>query len=82
MKYLVSLAGSNGVSGRMPIAQLGVRFKGRKRVDTTSPMLSQVVQNFRKRDTGEVPIDYDHAIETAAGSGVQCRRQVNRERAG
>jgi len=70
MKYLVSLAGSNGVSGRMPIKQLGVRFKGRKRVDTTSPMLSQVVQNFRKRDTGEVPIDYDHAIETAAGSGV------------
>src|ERR1035441_3326235 len=70
MKYLVSLAGSNGVSGRMPIAQLGIRYKGKQKIEITPAMLSQVVANFQKRDTGEVPIDYDHAIETAAASGV------------
>ena len=70
MEYLVSLAGSNGVSGRMPIAQLGIRYKGRQKVEITRPMLSEVWKNFQKRDTGEVPIDYDHGIETAAGSGV------------
>lgn len=32
-------------------------------------MLADVVANFRKRDTGEVPVDYDHAIEFAAGNG-------------
>src|ERR1019366_7597073 len=69
MKYLVSLAGSNGVSGRMPIAQLGIRYKGKQKIEITRAMLSQVVANFQKRDTGEVPIDYDHAIEVAAGSG-------------
>jgi phage I-like protein len=54
----------------MPIAQLGIRYKGKQKIEITRAMLSQVVANFQKRDTGEVPIDYDHAIETAAGSGV------------
>lgn len=69
MNYLISLAGSGGVSGRMPIAQLGVRYKGKQKIEITRVMLAEVVANFRKRDTGEVPIDYDHAMETAAGSG-------------
>ena len=55
---------------RLPIAQLGVRYKGKQRIEITRPMLAQVVANFRKRDTGQVPIDYDHSIETAAGSGA------------
>ena len=55
---------------RLPIAQLGVRYKGSQRVSITRDMLAQVVANFRKRDTGEVPIDYDHSIETAAGGGA------------
>ena len=54
---------------RLPIAQLGVRYKGKQKIEITRDMLSQVVANFRKRDTGEVPIDYDHAIEVSAGSG-------------
>jgi hypothetical protein len=58
-----------GAARRLPIAQLGVRYKGKQKVEITRPMLAQVVANFRKRDTGEVPIDYDHSIETAAGSG-------------
>jgi hypothetical protein len=58
-----------GVAKRLPIAQLGVRYKGKQKIEITRPMLAQVVANFRKRDTGEVPIDYDHSIEIAAGSG-------------
>ena len=54
---------------RLPIAQLGVRYKGKQKIEITRPMLAEVVANFNKRDTGEVPIDYDHAIELAAGSG-------------
>jgi hypothetical protein len=54
---------------RLPIAQLGVRYKGKQKIEITRPMLAEVVANFRKRDTGEVPIDYDHSIEMAAGSG-------------
>jgi len=54
---------------RLPIAQLGVRYKGKQKIEITRAMLAEVVANFRKRDTGEVPIDYDHSIETAAGSG-------------
>ncbi|HEY9141660.1 MAG TPA: phage protease [Bryobacteraceae bacterium] len=58
-----------GAAKRLPIAQLGVRYKGKQKIEITRPMLAEVVANFRKRDTGEVPIDYDHSIETAAGSG-------------
>jgi len=67
--YVISLASNGGKSGRIPIAQLGVRYKGKQKIEITPAMLADVVTNFRKRDTGEVPIDYDHAIETAAGSG-------------
>jgi len=59
----------NTYSSRLAIAQLGVRYKGKQRIEITRPMMSDMVKNFRKRDTGEVPIDYDHAIEIAAGSG-------------
>lgn len=58
-----------GAIKRLPIAMIGVRYKGKQKIEITRPMLDQVVENFRKRDTGEVPIDYDHAIEVAAGSG-------------
>src|ERR1035441_3938689 len=54
---------------RLPIAMMGVRYKGKQKIEITRPMLDQVVANHRKRDTGEVPIDYDHGIETAAGMG-------------
>ncbi len=53
----------------MPIAMLGVRYKGGQKIDITREMLSAVVANFRKLDTHKVPIDYDHAIEYAAGVG-------------
>ena len=58
-----------GATKRLPIAMIGVRYKGKQKIEITRPMLEQVVANFRKRETGEVPIDYDHAIEVAAGSG-------------
>ena len=58
-----------GAAKRLPIAMIGVRYKGKQKIEITRPMLEQVAANFRKRDTGEVPIDYDHAIEVAAGSG-------------
>ena len=68
--YLISLAGNGGTAGRIPLAQLGIRYRGKQKIEITRPMLAEVVANFRKRDTGEVPVDYDHAIEMAAGSGA------------
>ena len=67
--YVISLASNGGRSGRMPIAQLGVRYKGKQKIEITRPMLAEVVANFRERESGEVPADYDHAIEIAAGAG-------------
>jgi hypothetical protein len=72
MKYVIALSESGGKLSRMPLAQLGVRYKGKQRISITREMLADVVRNFRKRDTGEVPIDYDHAIEFAAGNGDPC----------
>jgi phage I-like protein len=67
--YAIALTAAMARTGRLPIAQLGVRYKGKQRIEITRSMLADVVKNFRKRDTGEVPIDYEHAIELAAGSG-------------
>lgn len=58
-----------GAPKRLPIAELGIRYKGSQKIEITRPMISEIVSNFRKRDTGQVPIDYDHSIETAAGNG-------------
>ena len=66
--YVIALS-MLGAEGRLPIAQLGIRYKGKQKIEITRPMLSQVVANFGKLDTGEVPVDYDHAIEIAAGGG-------------
>lgn len=52
-----------GAAKRLPIAQLGIRYKGKQRIEITRSMLSDVVKNFRKLDTGELPIDYEHGIE-------------------
>lgn len=46
---------------------IGVRYKGDQKFDITRALLSDVVANFRKRDTGELPVDYDHGSLTAAG---------------
>lgn len=58
-----------GAAKRLPIAMMGVRYKGSQKIEITRAMLDQVVANFRKRITGEVPIDYDHSMEFSAGSG-------------
>lgn len=67
LSYVIALSAA---AARMPIAQLGVRYKGKQKIEITRAMLADVVANFRKLDTGEVPIDYDHAIEIAAGGGA------------
>ncbi len=66
VSYAIALSAS---AARLPIAQLGVRYKGKQRIEITRSMMASVIANFKKRDTGEVPIDYDHAIEFAAGTG-------------
>ena len=43
--YLILAAGK---TGRMPIAQLGVRYKGKQKIEITRAMLADVVANFRK----------------------------------
>jgi Mu-like prophage I protein len=72
MKYVIVLSGNGGKLSRMPLAQLGVRYKGKHRIEITRLMMADVVRNFRKLDTGEVPVDYDHSIELAAGNGLPC----------
>lgn len=69
LQYVIALSAAVGAAARMPIAQLGVRYKGKQKIEITRAMLAEVVKNFAKLDTGEVPVDYDHAIEFAAGSG-------------
>lgn len=61
-------AGGEGLA-RVALAKIGTWFKGKQKIRITAEMLRQVVANFRKEGTGEVPIDYDHAIEYAAGEG-------------
>ncbi len=54
---------------RIPLAKIGKWFKGKIRFAITNADLAVIVQNFRKRKTGEVVIDFDHSTEYAAGSG-------------
>jgi hypothetical protein len=71
--YLIALSSDSGKSGRMPIAMLGIRYKGGQKVEITRPMLAEVIANFRKRDSKELPVDYEHASEepeVAAGGPV------------
>lgn len=60
-----------GAARRLPLAMLGVRYKGSQKIEITRAMLAEVVANFRKRDTKELPIDYEHASEEpeVAGGG-------------
>jgi phage I-like protein len=67
---LLSEAGEPGALVRIALAKIGTWWKGKQKIRITRDMLSQVVANFRKRPNGEVPIDYDHGIEYAAGSGA------------
>ena len=71
-KYVIALSGGGGKLSRVPLAQLGVRYQRKQRIEITPQMMADVVRNFRKLDTGEVPIDYDHSTEFAAGNGAPC----------
>jgi phage I-like protein len=71
-RFVILLAEDAGVAGelkRIALAMLGTWYKGKQKIAITKAMLADVVANFRKRGTGEVAIDYDHAIEFAAGAG-------------
>jgi phage I-like protein len=67
---LLSAPGEAGGLVRIALAKIGTWWKGKQKIRITREMLGQVVANFRKRANGEVPIDYDHGIEFAAGSGA------------
>jgi len=71
-RFVVLLAepGEPGQLVRIAIAKIGTWWKGKQKIRITREMLSQVVANFCKRPNGEVPIDYEHGIEFAAGSGA------------
>lgn len=58
---------------RIPIAMLGRWVKGHQKFSIGREDFAQIVANFRKRGTGEVVIDYEHASEfpqMAAGGPV------------
>jgi len=54
---------------RIPIVKIGRWYKGTQKVVITKADLADVVLNFRDRANGEIPVDYDHSIELAAGKG-------------
>ena len=71
MYLLIAAAGTAGSDGlvRIPVAMVAKGFKGKQKYSVTRGDLASVVKNFRKRGTGDLVIDYDHATEFAAGSG-------------
>lgn len=72
LHYCIVLA-ENGAAGRkrIPIAMLGIRYKGTQKIEITRAMLAEMVENFRKRDNGEVPLDYEHGtLDAPPGQAV------------
>jgi phage I-like protein len=62
-----------GERTRIPIAVLGKYVKDKRQFSITKDDLAVLVENFRKRKTGETVIDYEHASEwpeVAAGQPV------------
>ena len=47
----------------IPIAKMGTYYKGKQKFSITDADIAALVENFRKRENGEVPIDYEHASE-------------------
>ena len=72
-RFVVALgeAGKAGELSRIAVAKIGTWWKGSQKIRITREMLAEVIANFRKRPAGaDVPIDYDHGIVYAAGSGA------------
>lgn len=68
--FLVALSAVIGEGlVRIPLAKLGKWFKGKQQFSVTKADMAAMVANFRKRKNGEVPLDYDHGMVYAAGSG-------------
>ena len=74
-RFVVSLGavalGEAAQLARIPIALLGRWVKGYQKFSITREDLSRLVANFRKRENGELMIDYEHASESPeiAGGG-------------
>ncbi len=74
LQFIVNVAGlalsESAALTRIPLAMLGRWFKGATKFAITRADVATLVANFRKRESGEVVIDYDHSTEYAAGSGA------------
>jgi hypothetical protein len=65
---LLLLIGDDGAAGklrRIPVALVTRGFKGKQQYRLTVEDLRDIVRNFRKRQTGDVVIDYDHSTLNA-----------------
>ncbi len=54
---------------RLPVAIIATGYKGKQRYAITRDTMADIVRNFRGEEKGEIVMDFDHAIEFAAGEG-------------
>jgi hypothetical protein len=60
-------------SSRVPLAMIGTFYKGKQRFSITRADVQLMADNFAKRGTGDVAMDYEHASErpeTAQGQPI------------
>jgi phage I-like protein len=50
-------------SSRIPLAMIGTFYKGRQKFSITKADVARMSENFAKRGTGDVVLDYEHASE-------------------
>ena len=70
---------------KIPIAYPGTFFKDGEEFSITSSDLYSIVDNFKKKGTGTINVDYEHASEIpelAKGGAVPASGWINRENGG
>jgi hypothetical protein len=63
LPFLIALGDLPAGLVSLPILKLGTFYKGKQKFSLTDQDVHQVVANFRKRENGEVVIDFEHASE-------------------
>ena len=60
---LVVLSDSADESARIPLVMIGTFYKGKQKFSITKADVVSMAENFAKRGTGDVVLDYEHASE-------------------
>jgi phage I-like protein len=81
-RFMATLdAGAGEAAGkvRIPLAVTGTWVRGSNKFSITPGDLESIVSNFRKRQNGEINVDYDHASEmpeVAAGGPIPSAGRI------